>query len=50
MNDDEDASEEPGDVTLRTRLAELRVEHHDLDASVEALAAKPLPDQIQIAA
>jgi len=49
MNDDEDASEEPGDVTLRTRLAELRVEHHDLDASVEALAAKPLPDQIQIA-
>jgi hypothetical protein len=48
MND-EDSSEEANDVALRVRLAELKVEHMDLDASVEALNAKPLPDQIQIA-
>jgi hypothetical protein len=49
MNDDEDASEDAAGSGLRTRLAELRVEHQDLDASVDALIAKPLPDQIQIA-
>jgi hypothetical protein len=33
----------------RARLAGLKVEHQDLDAAVEALEAKPQPDQIQIA-
>jgi hypothetical protein len=42
-------SEGAEDVGLRARLAELKVEHMDLDASVEALNAKPQPDQIQIA-
>lgn len=31
------------------RLAFLRQEHRDLDAAIEALAAMPQPDQIQIA-
>ena len=47
MNDDE--TEGANDVGLRTRLAELKVEHFDLDAAVEALNAKHQPDQIQIA-
>ncbi len=34
---------------LRSRLAGLKVEHQDLDAAVDALEAKPQPDQIQIA-
>jgi hypothetical protein len=46
---DDDESEGANDIGLRTRLAELKVEHFDLDAAVEALAAKPQPDQIQIA-
>ena len=37
------------ETVLRARLATLRVEHQDLDASVVALSAKPMPDQIQIA-
>jgi hypothetical protein len=48
MNDDESA-EDSDQSEVRARLAELRVEHQDLDAAVAALAAKPLPDQIQIA-
>ena len=48
MNDD-DVTGEAANVELRSRLAELKVEHQDLDASVDALLAKPQPDQIQIA-
>lgn len=48
MND-EDIEEQAANGELRARLAELKVEHHDLDACVDALAAKPQPDQIQIA-
>jgi hypothetical protein len=48
MNDDEPA-EGAASAEILARLADLRVEHQDLDASVEALAAKPQPDQIQIA-
>ena len=48
MNDEE-TPQEAHDLDLRARLAELKVEHMDLDASVEALNAKPQPDQIQIA-
>lgn len=48
MNDDEPGgdAEENG---LRSRLAALRVEHQDLDAAVDALEARPRPDQIRIA-
>ena len=48
MNDDEpggDAEEN----SLRARLAALKVEHQDLDAAVEALEARPMPDMIRIA-
>ncbi len=48
MNDDEPILE-PDEPALRVRLAGLRIEHHDLDTAVSALAAKPSPDQIQIA-
>ena len=47
MNDDE-----PGvsvdEGALRARLADLRVEHEDLGAAVEALETLPNPDQIRI--
>lgn len=51
MNDDE---REPGlsaeqEAELRRRLAALKLEHKDLDASVEALSAQPRPDMLQIA-
>ncbi len=48
MNDDE-ASVQPDDNGSRIRLAQLRVEHEDLDAAIEALEARPSPDQIRIA-
>ena len=53
MNDDEPGSN-PGDPPrdedqLRRRLATLRVEHEDLDASVAALAAVSHPDQVRVA-
>jgi hypothetical protein len=34
---------------LRARIAELRLEHQDLDAAVVALEASVRPDQIRIA-
>jgi hypothetical protein len=46
MNDDGLDDSESG---LRARLAELREEHQDLDDAIEALAVRPLPDQLQIA-
>jgi hypothetical protein len=48
MNDDGPVLE-PQDAELRARLANLRVEHQDLDAAVAALQGKTRPDQIQIA-
>ena len=48
MNDDGPILD-PDDAALRARLADLRVEHQDLDAAVSALETKPRPDQIQIA-
>jgi hypothetical protein len=48
MNDDE-PEEDAGDAEVRARLAELKIEHQDLDAAVGALAAQNAPDQIQIA-
>jgi len=49
MNDEDFAEDKAVDVERRARLADLKIEHHDLDASVDALSAKPQPDQIQIA-
>jgi hypothetical protein len=36
-------------IEVRGRLMEFRQRHQDLDAAVEALAAMPTPDQLQIA-
>ena len=48
MNDDvPEYSEE--EAALHARLKELRQEHSDLDASIEALIHMPLPDQLMIA-
>ncbi|WP_372786676.1 YdcH family protein [Phenylobacterium sp.] len=43
MNDDQ--SEE----LLQAKLAELRQDHADLDAAVQAIALSPLPDMLLIA-
>ena len=48
MNDDEESFDDP-EAVLRAELAELRQEHQDLDDAIEALAARPLSDQLQIA-
>lgn len=47
MNDDE-PTETPEDV-LRKKVALLRQEHQDIDASIAALETRPLPDQLLIA-
>jgi hypothetical protein len=43
MNDD------LSETALEARLAELRQDHADLDAAVQALSATPLPDMLLIA-
>ena len=43
MNDD------LSEAALEIRLAELRQDHADLDAAVQALSATPLPDMLLIA-
>lgn len=43
MNDDLSES------ALEAKLAELRQDHSDLDAAVQALSATPLPDMLLIA-
>ena len=48
MNDDLPPPE-PDEAAVRKRLADLRVEHQDLDASVAALTAQPVVDQIRVA-
>ncbi len=47
MNDHDGLSDGP--QVLRAQLADLRQEHQDLDGAIEALAARPLADQLQIA-
>ena len=44
MNDDLDPEEDQ----LRARLAELKQEHADLDAALQAVALSPLPDMLLI--
>lgn len=43
MNDD------LSDSALEARLAELRQDHADLDAAVQAISLSPLPDMLLIA-
>jgi hypothetical protein len=45
MNDQDTPSEE----ALHARLAELRQDHADFDAAIQALALSPLPDMMLIA-
>ena len=37
------------EAELRKRLEQLRIEHRDLDAAIDALSAMATPDQLQIA-
>ena len=48
MNDDDPFLSEE-DEALHARLNALRLEHSDLDASIEALSHMPVPDQLMIA-
>ena len=48
MNDDDPFLSED-EQALHARLKELRLEHADLDASIEALGHMPVPDQLMIA-
>lgn len=43
MNDDH------SEAALEARLAELRQDHADLDAAVQAISLSPLPDMLLIA-
>jgi hypothetical protein len=49
MNENEPPAPEPDEDAVRRRLATLKVEHQDLDASVAALGAQAVVDQIRIA-
>ncbi len=48
MNDD-DPYLSDDEQALHARLKELRLEHSDLDAAIEALMHMPMPDQLMIA-
>jgi hypothetical protein len=48
MNDDATPIDEET-VLLSARVKALRQEHADIDASIEALASMPIPDQLLIA-
>lgn len=39
---------DPSEEALRAELAELRQEHADLDAAIQAVAVSPLPDMMLI--
>jgi hypothetical protein len=45
MNDD-DAP--PSEAALRARLADVKQDHADLDAALQAVALSPLPDMLLI--
>jgi hypothetical protein len=48
MNDDQPYLNEE-QLALLARLKTLQTEHADLDASIDALAQLPIPDQLRIA-
>jgi hypothetical protein len=39
---------EPEESVIRTEMERLRLEHHDLEAAIDALIAVGAPDQLQI--
>ena len=43
---DDDAT--PSEDELRARLAQLKSEHAELDAALQAVAASPLPDMLVV--
>jgi hypothetical protein len=45
MNDDDGM---PSEETLRAQLAEVKQDHADLDAALQAIALSPLPDMLLI--
>jgi hypothetical protein len=45
MNDDE---EQMSEAALEARLVEIRQDHADLDAAVQAISLSPLPDMLLI--
>jgi hypothetical protein len=45
MNDDENQSE----AVLQARLADIRQDHADLDAAIQAIRLSPLPDMLLVA-
>lgn len=48
MNDDQPFLTDE-EIALQAQVKELRLEHADLDASIEALSHMPIPDQLLIA-
>lgn len=48
MNDDQPFLTDD-ELALQAQVKELRLEHADLDASIEALSHMPIPDQLLIA-
>lgn len=48
MNDDQPILTDE-EIALQAQLRLLRVEHADLEASIEALSHMPIPDQLLIA-
>lgn len=46
---DGDTPVDPARLGQIARLAELKLQHHDLDASIHALELSARPDQLQIA-
>lgn len=47
MNDDEPSAD--SDQAIKVKIQQLRQEHQDLDASIEALQTATLPDMLMIA-
>ena len=45
----DDLGDDQSEAQGRIELADLRLAHQDLDAAIDALVARPLPDQLQIA-
>jgi hypothetical protein len=43
-----DDTQFPSEEVLKARLAELRQDHADFDAAIQALALSPLPDMMLI--
>jgi hypothetical protein len=46
--DSDDRVIQVDNAAIRNELAQLRQEHRDLDSAIDALQAKPRPDNLQI--